>query len=269
MSFLWAAAIAITVIAGGALLRYGKPGNARDNAADASALWQWFIFLAAVGFGFWAALVYLRAAAGGDPGFGGLVHIAVAAGVLTLAVLATSGLLLLLGRFVQGKGRIAIAGMVSLVLGTGFLYPIAVEGSLHRRAADARRVAQFEAELAAMQARMKDTPHAPPGTVPEQLEVRRTGDTVQVTNRSKSYLVVNVIQVVPRGRQFERCWATAKGGAIHPKLWPGDSNAFTLRCPSHFADAPLEFRVWDEAYGGRFVFKSDSAFVPDEPKLWK
>lgn len=157
MSFLWAAAIAITVIAGGALLRYGKPGNARDNAADASALWQWFIFLAAVGFGFWAALVYLRAAAGGDPGFGGLVHIAVAAGVLTLAVLATSGLLLLLGRFVQGKGRIAIAGMVSLVLGTGFLYPLAVEGSLHRRAADARRVAQFEAELAAMQARMK--PH--------------------------------------------------------------------------------------------------------------
>ena len=269
MSFLWAAAIALAVIAGGALLRYGKPGNRRHNAADAAALWQWFIFLAATGFGFWAASVYLQAAAGGDPGFGGLVHIVVAAGVLTLAVLVTGGVLLLLGRFVRDKGRLAIAGLVSLVLGGGFLYPRFVEGSVRRSAADAQRVAQFEAELAAMRTKMKDIPHAPPGTVPEQLEVRRVGDMVQVTNRSKGYLVVNVVQVVPRGRQFERCWATAKGGAIHPKLWPGDSNAFTLQCPRHFADAPLEFRVWDEAYGGRFVFKSDSAFVPDEPKLWR
>ena len=40
-----------------------------------------------------------------------------------------------------------------------------------------------------------------------QLELRREGEAIHVTNRSNESLRVNLMFVLPHGRQWERCWA--------------------------------------------------------------
>jgi hypothetical protein len=290
--------IVVLLVAWPRLLRVAREaaqGAAEDPGDGAVVRWYVFIVLIALIYGVWAVRFFWHSLPRGEYGFGGLIFMIMAIPVFMIGMAAASGILLFVGRFVGRRGRLVAAGLAALVLMVGFLMPMHRDSLAEERKARASDVAWFEANLAEGRALMATVDHAPPGVVPDILEVTRGGLSIDVRNLSKARLTVNVLLVIPRDRQWERCSlgvearnCTAEAGACsyqlgkdgseqitnpvvynpNPVLEPGQLKSFRDICGARFDRAPMEFRITDKNRS-RLVFQSDSAFVPDQPQLWK
>ena len=270
--------------------------NRDTDARDLAALgWSGVMHLIGFCFGAWAVRGYWGSIPHSDIGMSGLFYFALAFVLFFVASGIAVALLLLVTKPMGNAGRLGIIGCALLVLWIGFIKPLRQTPEISDTKPDADKIADFQANLIRLQKEMAVIPHAPPGVVPEMLGYQRDGNTIHITNRGQTRLTVSLALVLRRGPQWERCWGgveakncsaearscqyrqTRDGGKVidtvmvwnnRPRLEPGQSKAFLVNCGIRFADAPVEFLVLNEEEK-RYTFKSDSAFVPDFPELWK
>ena len=265
-----------------------------DPGSGGTIAWYLSVWILGLGIAALATRLYWKSIPAGDYSFGGLVFFFFAAGVFVIASGAAVALAGFLGRSLGVAGRGVIAAVMLLVLCVGLFLPMHKDAEGARARSSAAELAWFEDNLARLQAQMQTTPHAPAGSVPPQLELRREGEAIHVTNRSNESLRVNLMFVLPHGRQWERCWAGVSdegctpgaGGCAYqlakdgtkvaakgivgidnqPVLAAGRAAVFTHACGPRFRDAAMEFRLFNPQ-DGTARFQSDSAFVPDHPWL--
>lgn len=250
--------------------------------------WSAFTMVAGVGFGVWGVRAYWQAIPPGDYSMGGMIFLLLVIPVFIFAFAGGGGLLTLIGTALGSGGRLIAAAITVGLLYAQVVLPIQRESAADRRKEDARTLAHFESNLSSSEALKSKIRHAPPGFVPDMLEMQRDKNGIHVTNVGDKDLVVNVLLVVPNGRQFDRCWTSVDEemkcgysiardgtqkpmycGNPHPKLAPGQTKTFVDgKCDKRFVNALLEYRVRD-VRGDRELFRSDSGFVPDDPKLGK
>jgi hypothetical protein len=257
----------------------------------------WYVLLLplGVGYGFWAARTYLRSLPNADYGFGGIAFLLIALVVFAIGFGVAAAAVAWIGRNMSTSGRAGVLAAAVAMLVGGLVMPMQKQAQQAAVKASSDEQAWFESNYSNMQATMKDIAHAPPGVAPAFLGVQREGDVIHITNNATATYIVSAMFILPRGRQWERCWAgveakacTADAGSCsyhlakdgtkvyseatvrntQPRLLPGDRKTFTAACDARFAAAPYELRVYD-AVASKYVFKSDSGFVPDTPQLWK
>lgn len=267
---------------------HGADGD--DRPGD---LWYLIVWVVSLGYGVWAVRYMWQSIPKGELGWGGLIYLMLAIPVFAMGMGAAGGVMIFLIRHLGSRGRLAglLGGIALLILGLGI--PMAQQASQAGRDRLGKERADFESRLAMSLASMDQIDHAPPGVVPDILAVAQDAHSVDVRNVGGDTLLVSVLRVLPRGRQWDRCWLgvqvrnctpeaescsyqLAKDGSRQvspgyvknhrPVLKPGMINFFRNECEPRFKDAPLEFRLTDQATGEK-VFMSDSAFVPDLPRL--
>lgn len=288
----------LALVYGFKAVRFAKGQAASQGEDDSDPLvvgWYLLLIPLGIGYGFWAARTYLRSLPAADYGFGGIAFLLVALGVFALAFGASAAILGLIGKNLGTQGRAGVlAGAVALLV-AGLGVPMQKQAQQAAVKASNDELAHFESNYANMQATMKDIAHAPPGVAPGFLAVQREGESLRVVNNATATYIISAMFILPRDRQWERCWAgveaancaadagscsyqLAKDGTkvpspgtvrnTQPRFLPGDSKTFTSACGPRFAGAPYELRVYDP-FTSKYVFKSDSGFVPDVPQLWK
>lgn len=288
----------LAIVYGFKAIRFAKRQAASHGEDDSDPLvvgWYLLLIPLGIGYGFWAARAYLRSLPAGDYSFGGIAFLLIALGVFALAFGASATILGLIGRNLETKGRAGVLAGAVAVLAAGLVVPMQKQAQQAAVMASKDELAHFESNYANMQATMKDIAHAPPDVAPAFLTVHRDGESLRVVNNATATYIISAMFILPRGRQWERCWAgveaancsadagtcsyqLAKDGTkvpspgtvrnTQPRFLPGDSKTFTAACGPRFERAPYELRVYDPL-ASKYVFKSDSGFVPDAPQLWK
>jgi hypothetical protein len=254
------------------------------NRGAAAAVWHVLAWLMSLAFGVWAVRVMWHSIPKGELGWGGLLYLLLAIPVFALGMAVSLAVMLpLIGRIGAGP----TLSLALALLAHGLIGPMREESRQEATEQRARDLAAFEHNLEQNRIAMEKTDHAPPGEVPDILEVSKGGWTIDVTNLESRPLRVSVAQVTPYGRQWHRCWLYAEvpecaGGRIscenfvgqpsgrttdtRPVLRSGQTLGYRLECPKGFEHAKFEFRV-SEPQSGKPLFQSDSAFVPDVPDL--
>lgn len=299
--------IVVVIVLMGRMLRGGPAGEDDEDADEAAAMpslpWKFFVNLLCVLCGAWAVREYWHHLPKGEAGMGGVAYMIVAIPVFMLGAIAAGALFDIGERLSDGRLRLPIAALLTIGLIFGFFQPIRHQAQRAERQARFDAEAAFEANLKSNQKLMETVAHAPPGAVPEMLKAVRDGNGVDITNVGSERLRVSLRLIVPRGRQWERCWLSVRvpncssvesgcayqlgkdgsqipletdSGVTQPLFEPGQTRRFEISCEDRFEAAPLEFDVSEAPLNfgrpssapERLLFRSDSAFVPDYPKLW-
>lgn len=257
-----------------------------EVARGVPMLWRIFVVIAGGGFGLWATRSFWHSVSPNDRIWAGFVALF----VFLFAASAGATVLRLSGRAMGNAGRFGLAGLTAALLWFALVVPMRHEAALAREKAEAAGAAADQANLRQLQAQMRDTPHAPPGTVPGMLGVERDGNGVGVTNLADRPLSIRVALVLPHGDRIERCSLGAAvtectpGGSDcsyslgrdgtpirapvreyehQPYIAPGHAKKFlSLGCGERFGAAALEFEVWDRGTD-TYLFRSDSRFMLD------
>lgn len=248
-----------------------------------------------LGVGTMAARWYWQTIPKGDFSFGGMVFGLFALGVFFLGCGVGVAVVLWARTALGPAGRMAIVGGLLVALVAGLLLPMQHEATQAKIRNSEMELAQFESNLANLQATLATIPHAPPDVVPPMLAVQRQGNDLLVTNNSAQVIRLRVALVLPQGPQWERCNAgvdmpctmtsggcpsamtkegtrvlvtTARSIELDPLIRTAASKTFTARCDARFTGAQVEYHV---QHPGDYhtLFKSESAFVPDHPQLWR
>lgn len=262
-----------------------------DRRGPGNIAWYAFVLMAGAGFGAAAARWYWKSDSFADYG-----PAAILIAPLMVLVILVSGAILgaamlaLLGSARGTGGRLIAAAGASLLLFFTLIAPMRQTAMIERQKAQAAELATYRARLADLQAEKEKTPHAPLGTIPGMLELRRDDAGIHVTNRGQRSLVIGIALVLSRDRELELCdlgveekectpgssgcsYRLAKDGtpiavagvktySHRPLFAPGQTRTFAYqKCRNRFSDAPIEFNVWD-VHEKRYIFKSDSAFLP-------
>lgn len=258
--------------------------------------WQVFILAGAAGIGLMAGRAYLLSIPKGDHGFGGILYLLIAGVIVLVAFGAAAWGLGVAGRDQAPKERLLIGLGVTALVVAGLVWPMMQANRQQAAERAAQGVRDEQQKRADAQLRMAQTPHAPVGEVPPQLEVQREGQAVVIGNRSGARLEMQVQLVLPReGGAYERCalgveaincgpeagsctYSLAKDGTkvvpqtkvrnTVPQLAPGEKKTFTHACEPRFASAALEYRLYD-IDAKKSAFQSASAFAPNAAPLRK
>jgi len=271
--------------------------NQQEDHGDPSVV-AWYFFLLIVSFAgggvavaYWSSIPY----SGGSSASPGLAVIVMLVVFIFGGGIAT-GILMLFDAVLGRRFRMGIGLFLLLVLAVIYFFR---DHMVSVRPLE-RDWVVFQAEKEKLQALKTDIPHAPPGVVPEMLEMRQDGDLIHVANKNtRGFLGVSVLLVTPRGEQFDRCWGAveqlwvgtpkdaSRADSVvqsardrYPTIPAGHGATFSMgHCGKAYAAALPEFRVtdpeltaWNEAerqFEEKVVFWSDSAFVPDYPQLGK
>ncbi len=257
-----------------------------EVARGVPMLWRIFVVIAGGGFGVWATRSFWHSISPNDYIWAGFVALF----VFLFAASAGATVLKLSGRAMGNAGRFGLAGTTAALLWFALIAPMRHDAALAREKAEAVSAAADQANLRQLQAQMRDTPHAPPDTVPGMLGVERGDDGVDVTNLADRSLSIRVALVLPRGDRVERCslgmevtdctpgasgcsYSLGKDGTPirapvreyehQPYIAPGHTKKFlSLGCGERFGAAALEFEVWDRGTD-TYLFRSDSRFMLD------
>jgi hypothetical protein len=191
----------------------------------------------------------------------------------------------------KSKGRPIVAVVVSLFLFVALYLPMHKNSLAESQKQEEIRLAVQMAATENVHKESEKLPFVVPTAVPDMLEIKRSGDSYRIQNRSSDELSVSFALVLFHDKLLDRCWARVELGECaadsatcanqasssvpgvtdpgatsidtHPALAAGEAKVFAIsHCDPRFAEGMLEYYVWNNAEQ-RFLFRSETTLIPD------